>query len=95
MNSLRSLLIYTCALAFIPSAVPGQDDPRLPELLPSYSEDFSNYSSYPSMSFDNAFLDDNGKLWLKTSASVSATSALHLFQFDGYQFKLIRGSLAS
>lgn len=95
MNSLRSLLIYTCALAFIPSVAPGQDDPRLPELLPSYSEDFSNYSSYPSMSFADAFFDNHGRLWLKTTESVSATSALHLFQFDGYQFKLIRGSLAS
>ncbi|HMQ88117.1 MAG TPA: ATP-binding protein [Flavilitoribacter sp.] len=94
MNSFRSLLLHLCVFVIVPSLAAGQNDLHLPELLPSYSEDFSEYSSYPSMSFDNAFLDDNGKLWLKTTESISATSALHLFQFDGYRFKLVRGELA-
>ncbi len=71
----------------------AQDFDALPKLLPSYSEDFSKYNSYPSMCFEDVYFDKWGKLWLKVCGSVSGSSGLHLFQFNGYQFKLISGGL--
>ncbi len=72
--------------------VNAQADLQLPKLLPSFSEDFSGYNTFPSRCFQNAFLDEQGKLWLQ-SCGVNMTSSLHLFQFDGYEFKLVRGAL--
>ncbi len=91
MNAFRSLLIYTCALASIPSLMPGQDDLSLPKLLPSYSEDFFHLKSYPSLCFEDAFFDQKGKLWL--TPCPSGLTGLHLFQFDGYEFVVVRGNL--
>lgn len=44
------------------------------------------------MCFNNAFLDPNGKLYLAT-CGVAGQNRLHLFQFDGYEFKAVKGEL--
>ncbi|MCB0576510.1 MAG: hypothetical protein KDC61_18280, partial [Saprospiraceae bacterium] len=65
----------------------------LPRLEPSYSEDFSDYNSYPSTCFQDAFMDQDGRLWLVVCDQASRTNGMYLFQFDGYQFKLVEGAL--
>lgn len=82
----------TFMFLFLASMLCAQNDAGLPQLLPSYSEDFSDYKSYPSMCFGNAFLDHNGKLWL-AACGVAGQNRLHLFQFDGYEFKVAKGEL--
>ncbi len=44
------------------------------------------------MCFRDAFWDKNGKLWLSVCGAASQNN-LHLFQFDGYEFKLVQGEL--
>ncbi|MEM6769527.1 MAG: triple tyrosine motif-containing protein, partial [Bacteroidota bacterium] len=61
-------------------------------LKPSYTEDFSNYKSFPSMCFGNAFRSNNGRL-LFTSCGGGTLSNLHLFEFNGYNFRAVSGSL--
>ncbi|MCO6480358.1 MAG: hypothetical protein J5I94_27200, partial [Phaeodactylibacter sp.] len=63
----------------------------LPPLLPSYSEDFSYIKSYPSLCFNNAFFDQQGRLWL--TPCPGRQIGLHLVQFDGYDFSVVRGNL--
>ena len=91
LTSLFRIIIF---LSFVfPIKVWAQELVDLPKITPSYSENFQDYKSYPSMCFENAYKDRNGRLWLKTCGSASMTSSLHLFQFDGYRFQLIQGEL--
>ena len=71
----------------------AQNVSPLPKLSPSHSDDFSNLSTYSSLCFGDAFLDGNGRYWLQVCDPTRATTSFHLFQFDGYQFKLIQGAL--
>ena len=71
----------------------AQDLADLPKLFPSYVEDLSDYSSYPSICFEDSHVDKNGKLWLIPCQIVRRDAQLHLFQFDGYNFKYIREEL--
>lgn len=74
-------------------AVGAQEVAALPRLTPSYSDGFQNYKSYPSICFEQAFFDKNGKLWL-TTCGTARVSGLLLYQFDGYEFKLVEGELS-
>ncbi|MEM7105913.1 MAG: ATP-binding protein [Bacteroidota bacterium] len=86
--------IQFCLLLIVASlSLSAQPGTPLPKLTPSYSEDFSDYHSYPSMCFSKVFTDSKGRLWLRTCPSLSGSKHLHLFQFDGYQFKLVQGEL--
>jgi signal transduction histidine kinase/DNA-binding response OmpR family regulator len=44
------------------------------------------------MCFEKIFFDDSGKMWLKACGS-GIQADIHLFQFDGYNFKLQEGAL--
>ncbi|MEO1260026.1 MAG: ATP-binding protein [Bacteroidota bacterium] len=70
----------------------AQDGPDLPKYFPAYSNDFSDYGTFPSSCFDNAYLDRHGKLWMKT-CGISQLNSLHLFQFNGYEFRLVQAAL--
>ncbi|MCB9283902.1 MAG: response regulator [Lewinellaceae bacterium] len=74
-------------------SIQAQDINGLPKLYPAYSEDFSNYSSFPSTCFQNCFQDQDGRLWLIPCLSASAHASLHLFQFDGYDFRNVQGEI--
>lgn len=91
MNRRRSLIIL-CFLLVV-SIVQAQDFDNLPKVYPSYSEDFSAYSTFPSICFERAIQDKYGRLWLLPCANVRQQAALHLFQFDGSEFKVMRGAL--
>ncbi len=84
-------LFFYCLLT---SQVIGQKDLSLPELSPSSVQNFSNYSSFPSLCFEDAWEDQSGRLWLKVCGATRISSNIHLFQFDGYSFRLIEGALA-
>ncbi len=43
------------------------------------------------MCFDNAFFDGSGRMWL--TPCIGTQTGLHLFQFDGYEFRAVRGNL--
>ncbi|MEM6380340.1 MAG: hypothetical protein AAF705_19280, partial [Bacteroidota bacterium] len=70
----------------------GQIDEKLPVLTPSYTEDFSSYKSFPSMCFGRVLRGGNGRLFF-TSCGSSILSNLHLFEFDGYEFRAVKGAL--
>lgn len=72
----------------------SQDVASLPKLSPSHTETFSDYKSFPSICFENAFEDKSGRLWLVPCASARKQSALHLFMFDGYDFTFVRGEIS-
>ena len=93
-SKLKQLLITICML-ICPLLSEGQDLADLPKLFPSYSEDFTDYKSYPSICFERAFLDDNGRLWLLPCRPVRANNRIFLFQFDGYEFRQVIGELAT
>ena len=83
------------AILFLMVSLPrlcAQDGPDLPKYFPSYSNDFSDYRTFPSSCMEDAFWDRHGKLWLKT-CGISVVNSLHLFQFDGYGFRLVRGAI--
>lgn len=82
---IKRLFIFLLLLSV---QVTAQDSSTLPKITPSYSQDFSNLKSYPSICFSDIFSDKKGRLWLKTCLNSSLIS-LHLFQFDGYEFRLI------
>lgn len=65
----------------------------LPKLLPASFEDFRDYRSFPSVCFSEAHVDANGRLWLSNCAVANQVN-LHLFQFDGYEFKQVKGALS-
>ncbi|MCB0563494.1 MAG: response regulator [Phaeodactylibacter sp.] len=91
MNRFPGLIIL-CFL-FAASPFQAQDINGLPKVYPSYSEDFSDYSSFPSTCFERAFQDIDGRLWLIPCASARTQASLNLFQFDGYEFKFVRGEI--
>ncbi|MEL7120577.1 MAG: ATP-binding protein [Bacteroidota bacterium] len=64
-----------------------------PKLVPGYYENFRDYRTYPSVCIEDAFVDSNGRLWLSTCKSAN-TANIHLYQFDGYKFKLVKGELS-
>lgn len=64
---------------------------NLPKLFPSYTETFSDYKSNPSMCFNLALFDEEGRMWL--TPCTGSQTGLHLFQFDGYDFSAVRGKL--
>lgn len=93
MMATRTYLFSLFIFLATGSLATGQSQLPLPKVLPSYSEDFSHLRSFPSMCFDDAFLDKSGKLWLKPCTNTQ--TGLHLFQFDGYEFRMMRGVLDS
>ena len=44
------------------------------------------------MCFNDIFFDREGKCWLRTCNNITESN-LHLFQFDGYEFRLVQGDL--
>lgn len=74
---------------FSVAIVDAQEFATLPKLVPSYTEDFTDYRSYPSMCFEDSFLDKQGRLWLMPCGSARANSGLALIQFDGYEFRKV------
>ena len=68
----------------------GQSDSSLPKLLPSYSENFKDFKSFISLCVEDAYTDHSGRLWLQTCGS-GKLNRIHLFQFDGYDFKVAKG----
>ncbi|MEM9820506.1 MAG: two-component regulator propeller domain-containing protein, partial [Bacteroidota bacterium] len=71
----------------------GQDElAALPLLTPSYSQSFDHFKTFPSMCFKKAFWDAKGRLWLKSCGSATQ-HRVHLFQFDGYEFRVVRAGL--
>ena len=88
----RLFSLLLSLLCFTP--INGQFISELPKLNPSYYETFEQLKSYPSMCFDNAFQDNNGKLWL-TTCSGSRQTGVALFQFDGYEFIVVKNALDS
>ncbi len=91
---MRFVFIFSCLLyLFCDAQLQAQSARNYPKVIPSYSEDFSDYKSYPSMCIEDAYYDDNGKLWLSTCGSTSQIN-LHLFQFDGYEFRPVQKPFA-
>ena len=90
---MRSVLIYLLIawMLFLCLPLCAQELSALPKITPSYSEDFIDYKSNPSMCFNNALFDGSGRMWL--TPCTGTLTGLHLFQFDGYDFNAIRGSL--
>lgn len=84
-NSIRLIILVSCI------SVQAQDFAALPKLVPSYSEDFSDYHSFPSICFEEVFFDARGKMWLLPCSTVRTIDAIHLFQFDGYDFSFVGG----
>ena len=84
--------LTSCLLVFY-SLVKAQDVITLPKLYPAYSEDFTSLPSYSPTCFETAYQDVNGKLWLRPCPVNRITSGAHLFQFDGYAFKTVKGDL--
>ena len=91
---MKLLRVLTVLLSLsVAISIQAQDMDGLPKLFPAYSEDFSNYSSFPSTCFQNCFQDQDGRLWLIPCLSASAHASLHLFQFDGYDFRNVQGEI--
>ena len=67
MNRFPGLIIL-CFL-FAISTFPGTGYQWAAKIYPSYSEDFSDYSSFPSTCFEDTFQDIDGRLWLIPCAS--------------------------
>ena len=64
---IKSQYYFICLILIgLSTPIFSQSINSLPKVVPSYSEDFRRYKSYPSMCFDNAFYGQNGELWLKT-----------------------------
>ena len=83
---------HTLLMVIVPCALTAQSPSAYPKLLPSYSEDFIDYKSFPSMCLSDIFFDREGKCWLRTCNNITESN-LHLFQFDGYEFRLVQGDL--
>lgn len=94
MGQRQALYISLCILLTLVTDVTAQSISALPRLLPSYSDDFSDYNTFPSLCFEDAYQDLHGRLWLKTCGAVRVTNASHLFQFDGYAFRLVQDELS-
>ena len=92
MWDLRNICLLTCFLITISFRAGGQQIfDGLQKLFPSYIETFNDYKSNPSMCFNKTFFDDEGRMWL--TPCTGTQTGLHLFQFDGYEFSAVRGSL--
>ncbi|MEM9258034.1 MAG: ATP-binding protein [Bacteroidota bacterium] len=70
----------------------AQANNDLPTLAPSYAEDFSHLKSFPSVCFDNVLRDESGRMFFSTCGA-GLLSNLHLFEFDGYDFRVVKGAL--
>ena len=65
----------------------AQPDTALPVLEPYYINHFyEDDASYASKCFDDAVLDQKGRLWLRSCHIHIVINAIGLLQFDGYQF---------
>lgn len=65
----------------------AQRDNALPVLEPYYTNHFyQNNASYANKCFDDALIDQKGRLWLRTCHIHTVINAIGLLQFDGYQF---------
>ncbi len=78
---------YVAMLLFVSSVASGQENARLQDVYPSYTEDFHDSKTFPAVCFNDAWQDADGRVWLKTCSPV-ATDRLYLFEFDGYDFRL-------
>jgi len=93
-NKIIFKVVFCClSFIYISSELTAQEISNLPRLSPSYSEDFSDYNSFPSMCISDVHFDNNGKLWLQVCSAGRVTNAIHLFQFDGYDFRLVKEPL--
>ncbi|MEO1437228.1 MAG: hypothetical protein AAFV80_16930, partial [Bacteroidota bacterium] len=66
----------------------------MPKIYPSTTRDYSELASFPTVCFNKAWTDADGRLWIGTCFPES-TNRMYLFQFDGYEFKLVSETLDS
>jgi hypothetical protein len=90
---LKKVFVHIAILFLSTLSVVGQTEEADAVLELAYFDDFGRYRSSPSMSVDRVFEDSRGKLWLQTCGTAKQLSA-HLFNFDGYTFKLAEGKLS-
>lgn len=65
----------------------AQGDKDLPVLEPYYTNHFyQDNASYANKCFNDALLDQKGRLWLRTCYVHTVINSIGLLQFDGYQF---------
>ena len=62
----------------------------IPTLLPAYSNNFNDYSTFPSICFIDVLQDSTGKLWLTTCGAFRVEYGIPLFHFDGYNFNVAK-----
>lgn len=93
LGVLRNTVLLCVYLVGVAGILPAQYS-DLPKLYPSYVEDFQEYKSFPSVCFEDVYQDSNGRFWLANCKAANQVN-LHLFQFDGYQFKIIKGELGA
>ncbi len=93
--TLRKIFLQLICSVFFLIDLPlagGQSFSNLPQITPSYFETFEHLKSYPSMCFEACFTDAKGRMWLAACAG-SRQAGVALFQFDGYDFRVVRGDL--
>ncbi|MEO1258937.1 MAG: ATP-binding protein [Bacteroidota bacterium] len=91
MSLSKASIVFCVSFWILVSCMTAQSLDRLPKLLPSYSENFSDYNTFPSVCFSNAYIAQDGRLWL-TTCGTAGQYRIHLFQFDGYEFKVVKGA---
>ncbi|MCG8327032.1 MAG: ATP-binding protein [Chitinophagales bacterium] len=91
MQCLKPFIV--CIFLFFSLTISGiaQIPDEWPKLYSSFSEDFSDYNSFPSICFEQALWDESGKMWLVPCSGLRHTGNINLFQFDGYDFRVVEG----
>ncbi|MEM6726740.1 MAG: hypothetical protein AAF598_22070, partial [Bacteroidota bacterium] len=91
-GTLIKVFRLTVCWLFFSSFVTAQSE--LPKIYPSTTRDYSELASFPTVCFDKAYTDSDGRLWIGTCFPES-TNRMYLFLFDGYEFNLVSGALDS
>jgi len=85
-KNVRFIVILICWVTWTTGF--GQAWDALPQLIPSYRNDFFREDlSYSGSCFDNLVIDDSGRMWLNACGLQRVINDLGVFSFDGYEFQ--------
>ncbi len=93
MNRFLSFILWTSLSLLISTQGVVAQQAKM-EYTPVRTQEYSNLSTFPSACFENVWLDSTGRL-LIMACLPEASDGMHLFSFDGYEFRVIRGVLDS
>ena len=87
MNFVKHTGLTVLIFVSILLGITAQEEDRLPKIVPTATKLLENQDAPAGFCMDAFVEDDKGRFWIKPCGVAEQFYALHLIQFDGYEFK--------